>query len=123
MPRSRVLASVRPPAGYTVQGDGTPVKRLSRPLGAPVRLEERRAVTETLLRAMAEGVLVLDADQRVVDTNERWCDLVGLSRDQVLGATPPYPWDADEHSVRRADGALVPVLARRAAVPDNGGYV
>jgi K+-sensing histidine kinase KdpD len=72
---------------------------------------------------MAEGVLVLDEDGRVVDANERWCELVGLAHAQVVGAAPPYPWDAGENRVRRADGTVLPVLTRRAAVPDNGGQV
>jgi signal transduction histidine kinase len=101
-----------------------------------VRLDEpglRRAVADTLLRSMAEGVLVLDADLRVVDTNVRWCELVGLPRERVLGCAPPYPWQApgpasgvvdrgtEETCVRRSDGSLVPVLARRAAVPGDDG--
>jgi len=103
-------------------------------------LREERDFADTLLRSMAESVVVLDTDLRVIEANQQWCELTGLARDEVIGQTPPYPWQpplpnaltpnppyqrlsgpARDESVRRSDGALVPVLATRAAVPGPDG--
>jgi PAS domain S-box-containing protein len=89
---------------------------------------------------MAESVVVLDPDLRVLEANQQWYELIGRPRDQVIGQTPPYPWQprtpdaltpnppyprlsgpAHDECVQRPDGTLVPVLATRAAVPGPDG--
>ena len=45
-----------------------------------------------LLAAAPEGLLVVDADQRVIEVNDRFLRLTGLTREAVVGAVPPYPW-------------------------------
>jgi PAS domain S-box-containing protein len=111
--------------------------RRSRRLAA---LREERDFADTLLRSMAESVVVLDPDLRVIEANQQWYELIGRSRDEVVGQAPPYPWQpstpdaltpnppyprlsgpARDECVRRPDGSLVPVLTTRAAVPGPDG--
>lgn len=117
--------------------------RRSRRLAA---LRDERDHSDTLLRSMAESVVVLDPDLRVIEANQQWCELIGRSRGEVIGKDPPYPWQpagetagrtpdsltpnppyprlagpANDEYVQRPDGTLVPVLATRAAVPGPDG--
>jgi signal transduction histidine kinase len=89
-------------------------------------LRERHAYATTLLQSMNEAVMVLDADERVLDVNRRWQELTGTGLDGAAGRTPPYPWE-DGAEVRRPDGVAVPVIATRAPIggPDGRirGYV
>jgi PAS domain S-box-containing protein len=103
-------------------------------------LREERDFADTLLRSMAESVVVLDPDLRVIEANQQWYELIGRARHEVIGQRPPYPWQppapnaltpnrpyprlsgpAHDECVRRPDGTLVPVLATRAAVPGPDG--
>src|SRR5689334_9790373 len=81
-------------------------------------------LAQALVTSMAVGVVVFDPDLRVIDANPRWCELVGRPREDVIGRTPPYPWqppaNADEY-LRRPDGTPVPVLSTRSAVPGRDG--
>lgn len=63
------------------------LSRLRR-LAAFGRLQARLEVAEGVLDAMLEGVLVTDADDRIVDANNAFCSLTGYSRDELLGKTP-----------------------------------
>ncbi|MFN8111136.1 MAG: diguanylate cyclase [Thermoleophilia bacterium] len=49
-------------------------------------------VATARLAAAPHGLLVVAPDRTVLDVNERFCDMTGLRRDQVVGARPPYPW-------------------------------
>jgi PAS domain S-box-containing protein len=96
-------------------------------------LRDERNFGATLLQSMNDAVMVHDTVGQIVDVNPRWCALVGRERRDLIGLCPPYPWQADpdpayepgplevERLVRRADGALVPVLATTAPVPDGAG--
>lgn len=90
-------------------------------------LRHDREFLRTLLRALNHGVVLLDADQRVLGVNPRWCELTGRSRDEVLGHAPPYPWEPPSGApgryevVIRPDGTAVPVLRTTAPVPGPDG--
>ncbi|MEZ5419825.1 MAG: response regulator [Vicinamibacterales bacterium] len=43
------------------------------------------ARTDTVFRAASDGMLILDADRRVLDVNDAFCRMVGLTRAQLLG--------------------------------------
>lgn len=68
-----------------------------------IRLNERAETQTTLAererdRLMAitsslqDGLFTTDTRGRVVDVNERFCEIAGFTREQVIGAMPPYPW-------------------------------
>ncbi len=54
---------------------------------------ERRA--RAVLDAVPDGLLLLDTEGRVVDVNERFGEMIGLRREQILGLRPPFPWWPD----------------------------
>ena len=46
---------------------------------------------------MATGMRVIDLEGQITYINPAFCDLVGLSEDELIGAFPPYPyWPPEE---------------------------
>jgi PAS domain S-box-containing protein len=45
-----------------------------------------------LVAAIQDGYYVVDLDGMMVDVNERFCEMVGYSRDEALEVTTPGPW-------------------------------
>ncbi|HKS98645.1 MAG TPA: PAS domain S-box protein, partial [Rugosimonospora sp.] len=108
-------------------------------------LGEQRDMSETILRSLAEGVIVTDAAGCVLQVSQRWCQILGYRPEQVLGHRPPYPWwppdavaehDAEREQVlvatgirefdaylRRSDGTRIEVLVTAAPVRDARGAV
>ncbi len=88
-------------------------------------LRERQEFSETLLQQMNAAVMVLDAERRVVEVNQRWQELTGQPAAAAVGHLPPYPWEPESDDgdlvVRRADGTGVPVLTTVAAMTGPGG--
>jgi signal transduction histidine kinase len=77
---------------------------------------------EQLFETLPIAVSVVDpATMTIVSVNRAYCDLVGLTKDEMIGATSPFPWCATEWSppgdfdprverlFRHSDGRLVPV--------------
>jgi PAS domain S-box-containing protein len=52
---------------------------------------------ESLLAALRDGVVEMDLDQQIVAVNDRFCQIIGRPRREVLGLRPPLPWwDPDD---------------------------
>ncbi|HSP73741.1 MAG TPA: ATP-binding protein [Gaiellaceae bacterium] len=68
------------------------------------------AFLRTLLDTVPTALSVVEAgSRRVLSVNRAFLELVGRDLDEVLGATPPYPWWAGGETARRAvDGARYP---------------
>ena len=138
------LAFGRGPSGRRFEaGDiGTAVdlaRRLSLAWHNALLLAERASI----LASLHDGLIVSDADGKVLEVNERWTELTGFPAEVAVGATMPYPWwpDADaearahigevaEHALggerieervvlKRADGSLFPALVSVAPVVDR----
>lgn len=90
-----------------------------------VALRERQEFADTLLQSLNEGVVVLDAEHRVLDVNSRWQELTGRRPEEAVGRRPPYPWqfpaDGGDQVLRRPDGSAVSVLTTTATIPDRDG--
>jgi signal transduction histidine kinase len=85
-------------------------------------LRERQEFAATLLQSMNEAVMVLDANQRILDVNRRWRELTGHTADEPVRLAPPVPpVGCGDWLLPRVDGTDVPVLATIAAIPDAGG--
>jgi PAS domain S-box-containing protein len=65
-----------------------------RALAEAVRSEQDAA--RALLSALPEGLLVVEQG-RILSVNRRLCDLLGLGRGELLGATVPFPFWPPEH--------------------------
>jgi signal transduction histidine kinase len=85
-------------------------------------LHERREFADTLLQSMNEAVMVLDANQRILDVNRRWRELTGHDGEEPLRLVPPVPPPGSgDWVLPRVDGTEVPVLATMAAIPHADG--
>jgi PAS domain S-box-containing protein len=106
-----------------------------------VTTEHARAVLNeqylyALFNALPIPLTVGRADTRaIVDVNQAFLDLTGFERDEILGATPPFPWWSSEESAsvgfetgsvvhrvfRRKDGRPVPAEVASHGVPGDDG--
>ena len=108
------------------------------------QVEQRRA----LVSALQDGLLAVGPDGRVVEVNDRLCEMTGFGRDELVGTGAPRPFwrasDADELTTfdarvlrgvsierdlvfRRADGSDLPAMvsfsARAGGAREFSGYV
>src|SRR4051812_32724206 len=70
--------------------------------GLVEELRERRKFADPLLQSMAEAVMVLDANHRVIDVNRRWGELTGHGTPPA--DPPPLPPTGGDWLLPRADG-------------------
>jgi PAS domain S-box-containing protein len=47
---------------------------------------------EALLASLQDGFEVLDADGAIVEVNDRFAQIVGRPREEIIGLRPPFPW-------------------------------
>ncbi len=101
----------------------------SRTMDLALRISERRA--RSMLEAMNDGLVILDARGRIVEVNGVFSKLVGLGVRDIVGLTAPYPWWPDDQRdtmsgllreflsgetntaetvVQHADGRRIPVI-------------
>jgi PAS domain S-box-containing protein len=98
---------------------------------------------KTVLNSLYEGVITLGPDGEVLQVNPRWCEITGLSAQDVIGLKPPYPWWPPEQVaegmarfravlatesgvesdlvIRRPDGAEIEVQTTATTVRDDAG--
>ena len=69
------------------------------------------AQLEAILACVSGGVAVADAGGRVLEANERWCEIVGQARGEIVGR----PWDAALHSDGRGLTAVAESAPARPA--------
>ena len=113
------------------------------------RVQERTAAVDgerrqaqSIVGAIQDGLVVLDADRTVIDVNDAFCRLSGFTRHDLVGARPPLPWWRPEDAARvaadtasltmaptgqverillAADGTPIEVLAQAASLAGPGG--
>jgi PAS domain S-box-containing protein len=103
-----------------------------------------------VLRSLQDGVFVTTAEGAIVDVNDAWPRIFGYTREEVLGASPPYVWWPDpvshpdeaatiermgaitsgesdtgecEVTFLHKDGRLFPALVTVSAIHDERGEV
>ena len=121
-------------------------------LGMARDISEQRKRDEEMRRFRAamdisgDAILLVDrASMRYVDVNQTFCDLVGYTRQELVGMTPMELFSADrktlerdydaiienknsgankvEGQYRRKDGALIPIETRRRALQTENGWI
>jgi diguanylate cyclase (GGDEF)-like protein/PAS domain S-box-containing protein len=120
------------------------VARFEAPALAPDAITEAPEFQRALLGAINEGLVVV-RDGRIVDVNDRLCEMTGFARGDLVAAGMPWPFIAAEtlHRIealhdrlaemgrgnyeielRRADGSRFPVLASAgSAVSEQGELI
>jgi diguanylate cyclase (GGDEF)-like protein/PAS domain S-box-containing protein len=96
------------------------------------------ALARALFAAVPDGILVLDGDGVVLDASDTLCDMLGLTRSEIVGQGPPHPWMIEPsvaaaarrfpaRSVRegaavlvRRDGTTMPATVRTVPLEDGG---
>ena len=97
---------------------------------------------EALLSSLQDGFEVLDADGTILDVNERFAQIVGRPREEIVGLRPPFPWWSEpdrpriqeamrgvlaggagefDFTFRRPDGELLQVILNATSVRDAWG--
>lgn len=102
---------------------------------------QRASYAAAVLEAVQDGILVRDADGRILDANHRFCEMTGLPLEVLVGRAPPFPyWPPDaphgldmveelrrsgvaerRMSFRRADGAPFEVTITAAPFRTEAG--
>lgn len=59
-----------------------------------LRASEQRS--RAIVAALREGILVVEADGRIRECNDRFAEMVGLRVDEIVGLRPPFPWWTEE---------------------------
>jgi PAS domain S-box-containing protein len=62
---------------------------------ATLAVTEQRA--RAVVTALRDGVITLDLEGRVIDVTDRYCEITGFSREEILAWAPPFPTWPDEH--------------------------
>ena len=64
-----------------------------------------------VLASLQDGFELLDGTGTILDANERFAQIVGRSRDEIVGLRPPFPWWADDGPEREfVEKALTSVI-------------
>jgi PAS domain S-box-containing protein len=100
--------------------------------------------THALVRALRDGLVILDSAGRIVDVNVRFLEMTGLAREELKGAEPPFPfWPEEQRAaierlfaaalegradqlecvLARRDGARFPVVVTASTLDDDDGLV
>ncbi|MDQ1696944.1 MAG: hypothetical protein QOJ03_2297, partial [Frankiaceae bacterium] len=75
------------------------------------RAEREAARSGALLAALREGICVLDGAGRITEVSDRFCAMTGFAREELVGATAPYPYWPRERSAVRGE-SLCAALAK-----------
>ncbi|HEY9198102.1 MAG TPA: EAL domain-containing protein, partial [Gammaproteobacteria bacterium] len=125
-------------------GDVLGLVGISRDITERKRSEANLRLAATVFENTREGVLITDAEKRILRVNRSFCELTGYSEQEVLGQTPrmlqsgrhgPEFYSVLWNSIdttghwqgeiwnRRKNGAIFPELLSISAVEDDSGAV
>jgi diguanylate cyclase (GGDEF)-like protein/PAS domain S-box-containing protein len=76
--------------------------------GARTAAEGARQVSDAIVGALQDALVIFDPDGRIVRVSTQMCDVTGYSESELVGTTPPYPyWPAEEVPELRVRSAEV----------------
>jgi diguanylate cyclase (GGDEF)-like protein/PAS domain S-box-containing protein len=98
---------------------GAPVRLLATLLDVDERHEalERQRLSVSLFQHLHEGLLVTDAELRVLDANPAYTEILGVARNEMLGSVPSLLRPAPADPLARQQRA-----AMWASLRDTGGW-
>lgn len=80
-------------------------------------LEAERDRFRAIVASMQAGLYITDSLGNITETNGTLCELVGMSRDQILATPAPPPWWTGEHAAAVAN-ASARAMASASVPPD-----
>jgi len=118
-------------------------RHISRTLAAEAALRQQMAFRTAMENSLLTGLRARDLEGRVTYVNKAFCQIVGLSSEDLLGRKPPMPYWAPEATTdyeerfakilagtatpqfetvfQRSDGVRIPVLVFEAPLVDSRG--
>jgi two-component system sensor histidine kinase DctS len=118
-------------------------RHIARTLAAEAALRQQMAFRTAMENSLLTGLRARDLEGRVTYVNKAFCQMVGLSADELIGKRPPMPYWAPEAMAeyeqrfanvlagtatpqfetvfQRSDGVRVPVLVFEAPLVDSRG--
>ena len=78
---------------------------------------ERQELTQSVFQQLHEGLLITDAQQRVLEANPAFTEITGYSREELIGQVPPLLGEAEADTHRSAQLAVM-----RAALEVDGSW-
>ena len=78
---------------------------------------ERQELTQSVFQHLHEGLLITDAQHRVLESNPTFTEITGYRRDELLGQVPPLLREAEADTHRSAQLAVM-----RAALEAEGHW-
>ncbi|HOY33824.1 MAG TPA: EAL domain-containing protein [Piscinibacter sp.] len=102
-------------ADRSAAGEPMRVVCTARDISSERDASERQQVADSLFRQLHEGLLVTDAQHRVIETNPTFCRITGFNRDELLGRVPVLLLGGTT-----ADGEPGPSEAIRQSLADEG---
>jgi diguanylate cyclase (GGDEF)-like protein/PAS domain S-box-containing protein len=119
---------------------------MARDITEQVKRDENLRRFRAAMDISGDAILLIDrASMRYVDVNRTMCELVGYTREEILGMTPMELFSADratlerdydeiiadnssraskvEGEYRRRDGARIPIETRRRALRTENGWI
>ena len=118
-------------------------RHISRTLAAESALRQQMAFRTAMENSLLTGLRARDLEGRVTYVNKAFCQIVGLSAEELIGKKPPMPYWAPEATTdyeerfarilagtatpqfetvfQRTDGVRVPVLVFEAPLVDSRG--
>ncbi len=101
---SGVFETVKTPV-RSEQGEVLGVLGVARDISERLQTEQQLRLSGRMFEAAHEGILIIDAQQRVVDANPMFCDMTGYGRDELIGC--------------QAADADAPLVLQRLEYPDE----
>jgi PAS domain S-box-containing protein len=108
---------------WSMSWDGGQLYAVGTDVTALRRAERDAARSGASLGALREGICVLDGRGRVTEVSDRLCAMTGFLREELVGATAPYPFWPDERvdalaqalsvSIAQGQGTAEVVLCRK----------
>ncbi|MCW8950287.1 MAG: EAL domain-containing protein [Sedimenticola sp.] len=129
---------------YDEQGKQTGVRSTNLDITARKEGEDKLRQASTIFMHVSEGVVITDAEVKVLTVNQAFCDISGYTEDELLGKTPrtwrsqqqddafyQTMWNAinskkqwrGEIINRRKNGDLYPAWLNISAVSDESGRI
>ncbi|PKA82604.1 PAS domain S-box-containing protein [Ulvibacter sp. MAR_2010_11] len=108
-PVSLAVSSLKDSEGNTIAFFST-IKDITQQLRAEEELRLAKEYSEELVTSLRQGLVVMNVEGEIIDVNPAYSSITGFKREELLGATAPFPFWPPE-SYEEIQKCLVRTLA------------